>query len=145
ASADEVVAGDLIRSSFPGRPWTLLFTVAAVELPPAGSPTAPPVRVDGAQLQRLHVHGTEPCWLRAASVRHPVHGHVHYLGPRGEHRVAPAAVGATGEDGLVRISLDGSGGSPPEPPVAPTDAPPRGALVRLVLASRTLWIDLADV
>ena len=150
ASTDEVVAGDLVRVSFPGSPWTLLFTVESVGPAVQGSPPtpAPPALVDGVQLQRLDVRGENAFWVRVAKVQPFAEGHIHYVGSRGEHHVASATVEQSsppGPDGLVRISLGGADGSPPEPPVAPTAAPPRGAVVRGVFNRRTVWIDVADV
>lgn len=148
ASAGEVVRGDLIRVSFPGSPWTLLFTVRSVGPTVPASPPAPPALVDGVQLQRLRVRGEDPFWVRVAQMTPFAQGHVHYLGSRGEHHVAAATVEQSSRpepDGLVRISLGGGGGSPAEPPVSPTAAPPRGALVRGVFNRHTVWIDIADV
>ena len=145
-----MVAGDLVRVSFPGSPWTLLFTVESVGPAVQGSPPtpAPPALVDGVQLQRLDVRGENALWVRVAKVQPFAEGHIHYVGSRGEHHVASATVEQSsppGPDGLVRISLGGADGSPPEPPVAPTAAPPRGAVVRGVFNRRTVWIDVADV
>ena len=41
ASANEVAKGDLVRVSFPGSPWTLLFTVKSVGPAVQGSPPTP--------------------------------------------------------------------------------------------------------
>lgn len=148
ASAGEVVTGDLIRISFPGSPWTLLFTVESVGPAAQASPPAPPPLVDGAQLRRLEVIGENPHWIRIAHLQPFAEGHVHYLGSRGRHLVASGTIepsSAPEPDGLVRISLGGAAGSPPESPVAPTGAPSRGALVRGVFKGHTVWIEVADV
>jgi hypothetical protein len=144
ASADEVVAGDLIQISFPDSPWELLFTVAWVK-PVEPAATA---LVDGAQLLRLSVQGRTARWRRIADLPPLAYGLVDFVGPRGERRTAVAIAEGSSPpqaDRLMRLTLTKHGGSPPGTPLSPTDAPLPGSLVRGTFENRKLWIDVADV
>jgi hypothetical protein len=135
---DALVPGDLVRVTYAGRPWTLLWTVASVA---PGSSSAAPALDDGVRMQRLDVRGEHPYWVRTAEMTLGQTGHLHFLGARGENRVAAASIESVAASGLVRFALHSAGGRP----FPVSSAPLRGALVRTVFGSRSLWLDVADV
>ena len=125
-ASSAVVAGDLVRVAYAGRPWTLLFTVGTVEGDGDG---------------QLRIAGVDPVWLRVANLAPGRTGHVHFLGTRGERHVAAAEVSAVDASRVTRFALAPHGGRP----FPPARAPLRGALVSGVFGSRTLWIEIEDV
>lgn len=138
SSPEAIVPGDLIRVTYAGRPWTLLWTVQSVT---AAAASAPAALVDGVRMQRLDVRGAHPYWTRTAKMTPGTPGHVHFLGVRGERHAVAAKIEPAASDGLVRFALRGPSGRP----FPISAAPPRGALVRAVFGSRLLWIDVADI
>jgi hypothetical protein len=120
-TADPVAVGDLIRVTYPNRPWTLLFTVCALR--------------DGG------FTGDHPYWTRVAEITPGAHGHVQYTGARGRHQVTKATVAQVDADGTAHILLERNDGRP----FPVTSAPPAGSLVRAVFGRRHLWLDLAEV
>jgi hypothetical protein len=153
ASSGDLVAGDLVRISFPTGAWTLLVAVQAVEASIASPPaSAPPGGPDG-QLQAVTVTGEEAWWVRLTTLKAGRHGYLHYLGAHGVMHTAGGVVAepVPGDEGLVRVSLGSDTTSPPQPePSSPPQMeyvpPPQpGALVRGVFATRTVWIEVTDV
>jgi hypothetical protein len=133
-SPDELVAGDLVRITFPGSPWTLYVGVASLAADEASPPDP----------QRPLVRGGPAWWVRVTTIDAGRTGHLHYLGAHGLMSTASATVvdpRPADADGLVRIAFHPDSGSPPEPRTPP--AP--GSLVRGVFGTRSIWFDVADV
>ena len=130
-ASGDLVAGDLVRLSFAGSPWTLLFVVSSVEAAQASPPQSDPL------LQAVSVQGEQARWVRLTTLNAGRHGHLHYLGAQGVTHTAAAVVAdaVPGDEGLIRISLEAGTANPPQP----------GSLVRGVFSSRTVWIDVTDV
>jgi len=153
ASSGDLVAGDLVRISFPKSAWTLLVSVKSVEATVASPPAGPPPGGPDGQLQAVTVTGDEAWWVRLTTATPGRHGHLHYLGPHGSMHTAAGVVvePVPGDEGLIRISLGSDAASPPEPdasspPQIEFVPPPQpGALVRGVFATRTVWIEVTDV
>ncbi len=155
ASSGDLVAGDLVRITFPRGGWTMLVAVESVEASIASPPEATPAGGPDALLKAVNVTGQGAWWVRLTTLKPGLNGHLHYLDPHGSMHAAAGVVAkaAPGDEGLVRISLGTDAGSPPEPepepsspPHLPYVPPPQpGALVRGVFASRTIWIDVTDV
>lgn len=124
-ASSAVVPGDLVRIAYAGKPWTLLFTVDTV----SGG--------DGP----LHIAGADPVWLRVANLAPGRTGHLHFLGTHGEQHVVGCTVAGADASRVTRFALAPHGGRPY--PLA--SAPLPGALVRGVLGSRTVWIEVEDV
>jgi hypothetical protein len=120
-TADPVAVGDLIRVTYPNRPWTLLFTVGSV-------------REGG-------LAGEHPYWTRTAVLTPGANGHVHFRGARGQHRIATATIASVDSDSTAHVLLERSDGRP----FPVTSAPPAGSFVRIVFGSRQLWLDVAEV
>jgi hypothetical protein len=138
-TANAIVVGDLIRVTYSRpRAWTLLWTVASIAPAPS---SAPPALVDGVLMRRLDVRGAHPYWTRTARMTVGTNGHVHFLGTHGERHTVEARIESAAADGLVSFALGHVGGRP----FAISAAPPRGALVRGVFGTRSLWIDIADI
>jgi hypothetical protein len=133
-SPDDLVAGDLVRITFPGSPWTLYVGVASLDADDASPPDP----------RRPLVHGGPAWWVRVTTIDAGRTGHLHYLGTHGLMSTASASVverSPADAEGLVRIALHPDVGSPPEPRTPPMP----GSLVRGVFGTRSLWLDVADV
>ena len=134
ASPNDLVAGDLVRVTFPGSPWTLYVGVASLDTHAANTPDP----------RQPHVHGDPAWWVRVTTIDAGRTGHLHYLGAHGLMTTASATVldrSPADAEGLVRIALHSEAGSPPQP----TTPPSPGSLVRGVFATRRIWFDVVDV
>jgi hypothetical protein len=134
ASPNDLVAGDLVRVTFPRSPWALYVGVASL----ARGGGSPP------DLQHPIVHGGPAWWVRVTAIDAGRTGYLHYLGAHGLMRAASATVvdrDVVDAEGLVRIALHPDAGSPPEP----TTPPAPGSLVRGVFGTRSIWLDVVDV
>lgn len=126
--ADEVQAGDVLRARL-GNRWTVVFAVQSAQ---------PPEPVDG--IRRTHaldIVGTNPFWILPARPHLNTHGHVHYVGPRGDDRRVRATVTDVRDEGetvTVELKLE----------VERVEAPPPGSLVLAIFGSRHVWIEVAD-
>jgi hypothetical protein len=115
-TADPVAVGDLIRVTYPNRPWTLLFTVGA--------------------LREGGFTGEHPYWTRVAEMTPGADGHVRF-----NRHVTRATVAQFDADGTAHILLQRNDGRP----FPVTSAPPAGWLVRAAFGRRQLWLDVAEV
>ncbi len=134
ASSSDLVPGDLVRVSFAGSAWTLLFVVSSIETAEASPPQAP---TGDPPLRPVTVTGEQPWWVRLTTLPSGRHGHLHYLGAHGVMHTAAATVAdaVPGDEGLIRIGLEAGTTNPPQP----------GSLVRGVFSSSTVWIDVTEV
>jgi hypothetical protein len=134
ASSGDLVPGDLVRVSFAGSSWTLLFVVSSVETAQASPPQAP---TGDPPLRPVTVKGEQAWWVRLTTLASGRHGHLHYLGAHGVMHTAAAVVAdaVPGDEGLIRIALEAGTTNPPQP----------GSLVRGVFSSSTVWIDVTEV
>ena len=134
AASGDLVPGDLVRISFAGSPWMLLFVVRSVDAAAASPPAEP---AGDPLLQAVTVQGEQPWWVRLTTVAAGRHGHLHYLGTHGVMHTAAAVVAdaVPGDEGLLRVSVD----------TDPATAPQPGSLVRGVFSTRSVWIDVTDV
>src|SRR5262249_15473164 len=94
SSRDSIATGRAIRITYPGTPWTLLWTVASV------APSSTEAFLDGLRVIRLDVLAGHPYWTQVADLVPTSSGHVEFIGPHGENRVLAATVEAMADDGL---------------------------------------------
>jgi hypothetical protein len=125
--SDEVQPGDVLRARL--GTWAVLFAAQSAEAPKP---------VDGiVQTHALDVVGVHSHWILPTRPHVGTHGHIHYVGRRGDQRRVPAVITASRDDGDgVSIEL--------ELHVARTDAPVPGALVLGVIGGRNVWVEVTD-